>query len=403
LTVISSPILTRIYSPSSFGALAVYNSIITVAITIAALRYEQAIVLSEDNNEAYLLKLISTCFVLITTLISSIAIFFIGNLLVLKLKVPELSSLRWIIPFGIFIFALITVTTQLYIKNGQFRKLALGRIIQSSVTVLTQLCLGAYRSYAGGLLFGSLLGGLANLVLLTANYKLYKEKNKSIIRKKISHLKSLLWKYRDFPLYSLPSALLDAFSFQIPILLLTIFYSQEVSGYYSLTDRVMRMPLALIGGSVAQVFYNSLSNCKNNLVEARKLIINTWKHLFLIGIFPFLIILFFGEDIFKFVFGKNWGYSGKMAEIMSLMYLAVFVSSPVSSVFTVFGKQKFSVFFGIWSVTGRSFPFFLFKNDLFLALLVLVSQEIIQIVIYCLLSLKFTKKENVHDLDVLPK
>ena len=47
-----SPILTRIYSPEDFGMFALYFSILALVGVIATARYEIAIVLPKDDEEA---------------------------------------------------------------------------------------------------------------------------------------------------------------------------------------------------------------------------------------------------------------------------------------------------------------------------------------------------------------
>ena len=52
MTVLSQPIVTRLYTPSDFGILSVATSILSVLISITCLRYEFAIPLPADNVEA---------------------------------------------------------------------------------------------------------------------------------------------------------------------------------------------------------------------------------------------------------------------------------------------------------------------------------------------------------------
>ena len=54
-----SPILTRIYSPSDFGVLAIYSSIMAVIAVIATCRYELAILQPKQNDDAKSLVFLS--------------------------------------------------------------------------------------------------------------------------------------------------------------------------------------------------------------------------------------------------------------------------------------------------------------------------------------------------------
>ena len=52
LLALAMPVLTRLYTPADYGALAVYSSMLTVLVVVASLRYEPAIPLPEDEMTA---------------------------------------------------------------------------------------------------------------------------------------------------------------------------------------------------------------------------------------------------------------------------------------------------------------------------------------------------------------
>ena len=50
--ILSSPIITRLYSPSDYGAFAVAGAVLTLLVSIACLRYELAIPLPKGDADA---------------------------------------------------------------------------------------------------------------------------------------------------------------------------------------------------------------------------------------------------------------------------------------------------------------------------------------------------------------
>ena len=52
LLVLAAPILTRLYTPEDFGLLAIYTSLLALAGVISSLRYELAIPLPKEDEEA---------------------------------------------------------------------------------------------------------------------------------------------------------------------------------------------------------------------------------------------------------------------------------------------------------------------------------------------------------------
>jgi len=53
ITVLASPVITRLYGPETFGILALFTSITSIIAVIACMRYELAIMLPESDGEAF--------------------------------------------------------------------------------------------------------------------------------------------------------------------------------------------------------------------------------------------------------------------------------------------------------------------------------------------------------------
>lgn len=68
----------------------------------------------------------------------------------------------------------------------------------------------------------------------------------------------MLWcakRYINFFWFSLPNAVILSFTTQIPVLFLTSMYSSQIVGYFGLANSIIKLPIALIGVSVGEVFY----------------------------------------------------------------------------------------------------------------------------------------------------
>ena len=76
LTVAVSPILTRLYDPSEFGVFGVFMAVAATIVTVAALNYELAIIVADDDDEALDVMALSVLVVIATALISLIALLF---------------------------------------------------------------------------------------------------------------------------------------------------------------------------------------------------------------------------------------------------------------------------------------------------------------------------------------
>ena len=78
-----------------------------------------------------------------------------------------------------------------------------------------------------------------------------------------------------------------------------------------------------------------------------------YKKLILIGIFPMILLLILGEEIFTFAFGESWNVSGTYVKILVPWIFLYFISSPISTLYSVFEKQKVWLTFSMILLASR--------------------------------------------------
>ena len=162
----------------------------------------------------------------------------------------------------------------------------------------------------------------------------YKLKLNPII--KTQKIYNIAKKYKKFPMYSSPGAIMDTSAVQVPIILINKFFNSNLTGQFSLTMRIINLPLAFIGSSISQVLLNKIADSDHTHPDrVLPLLINlTFK--LLIFILPLVIICFlFGEELFIYVFGPNWAFAGSLAAPISIVIAIRFVVSPLSAVLTL--------------------------------------------------------------------
>ncbi len=79
--ILSMPIITRLYTPSDLGVLAVYTALLAIIGIGATLRYEFAYALPEEDRDAANLFGLCLILLLITTTLFATALFFGSELL----------------------------------------------------------------------------------------------------------------------------------------------------------------------------------------------------------------------------------------------------------------------------------------------------------------------------------
>ena len=159
-------------------------------------------------------------------------------------------------------------------------------------------------------------------------------------------LRDLAARYRDFPRINLPHALLDAVQASVVLALIGAAHGAAVLGAYAFALRVARAPLAMLGASVAQVFQQRAARLVETKGDLAALARSTTQRLVLTGL-PFAAVLLFAPELFAWAFGADWRTAGEIARILLPWMLMNFVTSPLSQLPLIVGRQPTAFAFGI--------------------------------------------------------
>lgn len=349
ITILASPLLTRLYGPEAFGFLALFTSITSIIGVLVCMRYELAIMLPKTDEEAANLLILSLLSVGVVSGLTVPALYLSSDTLLSLLRTPDLAPYLILVPPFVFVSGIFLALNYWNSRTRQFGRLSVARVTSSLTTTGTQLG-GGFAGYAtgGGLIGASMLGSLVSTVVLGG--QIWRDD-------RILLYKSFSWKgilaglrrYKKFPLFDSTSAILDAVSWQLPVLLLATFFSPIVVGFYALGFRVLQLPMSLVGSAIAQVFFQRAAEAYKS-GDLAPFVQNIVTVLLRIIVFPMLLLAIVGPDIFIVVFGEEWGEAGVYIQILSVWAIFWFLYSPVSTIYVVLEKQKFGLIFNIFNI-----------------------------------------------------
>lgn len=342
VTLLAAPFLTRFYSPEDFGNLAIFVSIISILGVVGCLRYQMAILIPEEDDEAASVFNLSLISAVIVTLVTLLLVLLGGRFFLRLIDAIQLSSLLWLIPPTIALEGINLALIYWNIRRKRYIRMSLARFGNSFTMTGTQVSLGFLWGASNLVLIGaySLGSFLSGVYLFTSTFK----KDWNLFRDNF-RARSILQcakRYRKFPLYDVWAVLLNNFSWALPAFMLSAFFSPTIVGYYSLGHRLLRMPMSLIGQAVSQVFFQraSVARYEENLSQVVE---DIFRRLVTIGLMPFLVLSVTGEEVFSIVFGQNWAEAGVYVQIMAVWTFFWFISSPLSNIFRLLEQQEFSL------------------------------------------------------------
>ena len=374
------PVLRRIYTPEDFGAMAVYLNIFGMLTIVSALRYEATIVLPKNNNEAANILSLTFIINIIFSSILFLIIIFFKNEVVHLLNFPEkYSNYLYLLPVVSSIFGIYQSINYWLIRQKAFKASTSNKIIRRTVEGIVQGILG-FLKIPGGLFIGDLSGNFANVIAGIKQVFRNKYEFRFVSRKKIGYV---FKKYIDYPKFNVLPTLLSSAATILPFLFINKMYSTEIVGYLDLSKLVLSIPLIFIASTISQVFFQQTTEKKHNSLSIKNDVKNILYLLLAVIFIEFILIEFWGPQLFGFVFGDQYQISGYFSKILIFSFVLNFIGSTFSSIFITFEKIRLN---SIWQITyfAAICSLLLFKNlDIYNFLKIYVAIEIVMHLIYC--------------------
>lgn len=341
LGMAAAPILARLFGPEAIGILGLFTALINIVGSVACWRYELSIVLPAEDEEGANLFAVSLLFGSLTALLAAAVVWLGGAQIATLLNAPKLIPFLWLIPLMLWASGFFLSLTYWSLRTKHF-----GRI--STTNAANSVMLTGGKVGAG--LAGFIGGG--SLILATVAAKMVTtlvlgmrvwRSDRALL------LDSIRWRaiwagakrHYKFPIYNAWSTLLNNFSWQLPAFMLAAYFSPAIVGFYGLGNRLVQMPINLIGGSIAQVFFQrTAASLEDGTLAA--IVENVLRALILVGLFPLLTLSIIGSDLFTLVLGARWAEAGVYAQILAVWTFVFFLSAPLSQLFSVLEKQQWA-------------------------------------------------------------
>ncbi|MBE0447462.1 MAG: oligosaccharide flippase family protein [Actinobacteria bacterium] len=358
LTVLASPILTRLYKPEDFGILAVYASILSILLVVASWRYEMAIPLPEDEVIAANLMALALLVLLGMSFATGVGVWLFSNDIMLWPNASPLGVYLWLLPISLFGAGGYQILNYWAVRKGSFARIARTKLNQSIGSIITQLSLGLLHFGPLGLLAGQMIGQASGTMTLA---KLARRKDSEALKKiSFSGIRWAANRYRRFPMITSGSAVLNSLGLQAPVLLLTAFYGPQVVGWFAFAQRVTSMPLNLVGQSLAQVYFGEAAQlAREDPRRLRMRFLGISRRLLLIGAGPVIFLGLAGEQLFSLIFGNQWQEAGLYVQLMAVMFLAQFIATPLSQTFSALERQDLGLAWSAGRLIAVVFSIFL--------------------------------------------
>lgn len=332
-------IFTRIYGPSDFGFYQIYFSAFNVLLMVACYRYEVALLNVREGPELNILIRLILCLCLANAVILGICVIFFGDFFAVKFKIPMV--MLYILPFALVVGGAYQASIYLPIRDRRYSLAGAHKVSQASGFFLAGLVLASFSISNFGLIIADIFGRIFGFVRILLSYARSTEgllgNWKSIETKKYlecakANIDSLTLIFPGTLMSSLVPLLLPLF--------LVNQYSIEILGQYSLVERFLIAPCAILSAAISQVITGDFSaqvRAKSFGLQRqyRKLVAFLVAMSSLVAVFCW----FFIPTIFYFFFGEEWLVAGNLAKYSILYVATTLVVAPMSMLLVVSGRR----------------------------------------------------------------
>lgn len=318
--LLATPLLARLYLPSDFGRLALFLSAAGILVAVSCLRYEVTIAVVDDDHVP----------AGVWVAVGSALLLFLTLLLVVSLHLPqmlfpqfeELGRALWGVPIFGVCGGLVLVGMQLTLRRAEFGLNAAFRSAQTVLFVLLALLCTDFGLVKTSVLSGVAVGLMAILYLI---------KETPVV--KATELRRVAQKHRQYPLFLMPTSLLDAMALAAPVLFISSAYGVEATGHYSQIQKLVGAPLILAAVIAGQLFLKRSGEIFRSGQSSKHLLWKSVRALSLIAGVALVFLVAGGEFFLGLLLGAAWRVDTGFLLLATAPLLFRSIVSPVSSVF----------------------------------------------------------------------
>ncbi|HBH9953823.1 TPA: type 8 capsular polysaccharide synthesis protein Cap8K [Staphylococcus aureus] len=350
ILIITTPIITRLYSPTEFGEFTIFSNIAMILIPIINARYDLLIVNTKNDRSANILSQISFLISLLILLIL-IAIFAISACLY-----PNFILDFIFIIIMLFLVSLTNIFTNYLNKERKYKVLSLINVFRAGSMALLQIIFGLLALGSLGLIIGFSLSYIAGITL---GYKTFK-KHFNIVRDK-EETKALFLENKNQLVYSTPSILLNSLSFSVVVFFIGILYTNTEVGIYGMAIRVLGIPVTIISLGLSKIFMQQANDYYIEHGNFRNLLLKFSSILVIVSIILYVPLYLFSEELVNILLGHSWVDAITVIKIVIPLFVIRLIVSTVSLSVIVLQKQQLELILQALFLIGTTATFVISK------------------------------------------
>lgn len=335
VTFLALPLLSRLYSPDQHGLITLALSIVGLLGPVALGGMHSALVVPRRDSEVAPLALAGLTTLTLTSIVLGFVAYFGAPLFVDDEALRPFITIT--LPLLLFVSGVNLLLDQLAVRSGKYGSIGKRNSVLSISITVAQLALSGTAGivWFNGMVTGNIIGCCVGVLLLLPFAKIYARR--TTIAESLRGIKQ----YWRFPVVFAPMNTLMQLSQQAPILFVIYWFGTAAGGQVGMAERVVSVPLTLIGLASSTVFIGELSHAaRSGSGNLTRIFLNTSKWLGLLSLLVFVALLFLSTPLVPVFLGAEWGLAGQVAQIMAAVAATRIVATPIRDLFGLLERAR---------------------------------------------------------------
>lgn len=343
IPLLASPLLTRLYTPEQFGALALLLALANPISLMVCGRYELTVVLPRDDGHANTLVRLALMLALFVSMVLGGIIWSFREVFAGWMGGPSAMLPLVLSPLLFLLMGAFQPLNNWLIRKQAFRAMGLNKMVQTSGITLVSLVLGI-TAYHHGLMVGYIVGWLAYFVIgaVQVQWKGFRFSSWDL-----AEMRRAAREYRSFPLYNALPAVLNTATLSVPVFLLAQVFDKEVTGQFNLCRQTILLPVTFLATSFMQAYMQRASHTVAEGLPVLPTLRSGVRALGGLALALVVVLVAAGPWLFGFVFGAQWTVAGEYARILALPIALQLVVVPLTPLLPALGRIRA---YSIWQV-----------------------------------------------------
>lgn len=377
VSIATLPFITRLYGAEIIGLWTLINSYSNIVQNVCDLGLSNSLMMCPEDTIAERYSII----VKISLFLSIVSAIFISFYYIF-LHTSLIYILTIFIFVAIYSFTLrqISICSMVLNRNKEYDVLMKNSFIRFSSVAIVSIVLGVLGFTSYGYFIGNILGQMFTIIHMKKCLPTFYMHND------LSEYINTIYENKNYVKYQMPASLTVNLRTELPNLLISALFGNAMLGYFSISQKLLTIPVTFLGQALGKVFFQKISEMKLKGMNIGKFVNKSINQGMIIAIVPMSLLAAFGDALIVFFFGDEYSVGGIICRIIVYRALFNFISSATQGLDIVLGKQQYVLYTCLVQTIFASLSviigFYFFNNIYVTSILLAVSFIIIQMIYF---------------------